>query len=275
MIIMTRINRKIAIRSLVIIISLIAVLCLISDQSYAEQETSTATAQKKDSQETDSEQIERRLREIGELLKVAEAAENEQSASQLGTTLAGLKERNDLLRNLSAVYMRLLTSLEKQTSFKKEAESLGQAAESEKVSLISESPPFSLTVYDRYLDRLNKAAQDKESAIAVSAFYKRHVGDALKEVDRTNKQHRLLKEEVDSYGANEVPLPLQCGQVCCTEKKPCCMRTWPCPPQVVQVEGVLPFFAPLPSHSSHFTWVGMRIFTSVPATASSSDSSRL
>ena len=29
-----------------------------------------------------------------------------------------------------------------------------------------------------------------------------------------------------------VPAPLQAGQVCWIEKKPCCMRTWPAPPQV-------------------------------------------
>jgi small-conductance mechanosensitive channel len=209
MIIITRISRKIAIRSLVIIISLIAFLCPVSDQSYAQQEASTASTQKKDSTGTDTDRIESRLKEIRELLKVAETAESKQRASQLGTTLAELKERNVLLRNLSTVYSRLLTSLKKQPSLKKEEESLGQASETERESLISETPPFSLTVYGRYLDRLNEATQDKESAITMSAFYVRQVKDTAAEVDQAEKHLRLLKEDIESYNTKEVPSDLK------------------------------------------------------------------
>ena len=43
-----------------------------------------------------------------------------------------------------------------------------------------------------------------------------------------------------------VPAPLHAGQVCWIEKKPCCMRTWPAPPQVPQAVGEVPGLAPLP-----------------------------
>ncbi|MNH18341.1 hypothetical protein D3C79_780400 [compost metagenome] len=72
-----------------------------------------------------------------------------------------------------------------------------------------------------------------------------------------------------------LPWPWQRGQVCCTEKKPCCMRTWPIPPQVGQVDGVEPFFAPLPSQGWQLTSVGTRMLTVVPRTASSRFSSRV
>ena len=49
------------------------------------------------------------------------------------------------------------------------------------------------------------------------------------------------------------PVPRQCGQVCCSVKKPCETRTWPLPPQVSQVTGLLPLAAPLPWQSSHST----------------------
>jgi hypothetical protein len=48
-----------------------------------------------------------------------------------------------------------------------------------------------------------------------------------------------------------LPLPWQRGQACCTEKKPCCMRTWPWPPQVGQVVGSVPGLAPVPWQCSH------------------------
>src|SRR3569623_1076446 len=72
-----------------------------------------------------------------------------------------------------------------------------------------------------------------------------------------------------------LPLPRQRGQVCCSEKKPCCIRTWPTPPQVVQVTGLLPLAAPEPAHTAQSTSIGTRIFTAVPCTASSRLSSRL
>ena len=72
-----------------------------------------------------------------------------------------------------------------------------------------------------------------------------------------------------------LPLPRHCGQVCCTAKNPCCIRTCPAPPQVVQVVAEVPSFAPLPEHVLQPTRVGTRIFTSVPNTASSRDNSRL
>jgi len=200
---MKRMNRVVFAGFLVIILSLSAALCLISDQSYAEQQESAAPAQKEDTPGISSDRIESRLKEIRDLLVVAEAAENEQRASQLSTTLAELKKRNDLLRNLSAVYTRLLTAL------KKEDESMDQASESEIESLISESPPFSLTVYDRYLDRLSEATQDEESAITMSVYYKRYVKDTLEEVDEFEKQLRLLKEDIESYGKKEVPSSLK------------------------------------------------------------------
>ena len=40
------------------------------------------------------------------------------------------------------------------------------------------------------------------------------------------------------------PWPRHFGQVCCTEKNPCCMRTWPAPLQVGHWTGLDPRLAP-------------------------------
>jgi small-conductance mechanosensitive channel len=45
--------------------------------------------------------------------------------------------------------------------------------------------------------------------MTISAFYIRQVEDTQKEVDRANKQMRLLKEDVESYGTKEVPSSLK------------------------------------------------------------------
>jgi hypothetical protein len=72
-----------------------------------------------------------------------------------------------------------------------------------------------------------------------------------------------------------LPLPWHFGQVCWIEKKPCCMRTWPWPPQVGQVLGWVPGLAPLPWQVPHSSTAGMRIVFSAPRAASSSVISRL
>ncbi len=205
---MTPLGNHIKSPLVLIIITLVISHCIFWDQGYAEKQESIPPTQKKNAFETDIKQFDNRIKAIRDILKVAEADENEQTASQLGTTHAELKERNALLKNLSAVYMRLITSLKKQASLKKEEVNLDQAFESEKESMIAESPPFSLTVYDWYLDRLNEATQDEDSAITMSAFYKRQVENTLGEVDQAKKQLRLLKEDIESYSTKEVPISL-------------------------------------------------------------------
>ena len=55
------------------------------------------------------------------------------------------------------------------------------------------------------------------------------------------------------------------GQVRSMEKKPWEARTRPWPPQLVQVVGLVPGFAPDPSHASQFIAAGTPISTSAPA----------
>jgi hypothetical protein len=69
-----------------------------------------------------------------------------------------------------------------------------------------------------------------------------------------------------------LPLPLQAGQACCTEKMPCCIRTRPWPRQVEQVS-TLPSSDPEPLQGLQATSVGTSICFSTPKTASSRSSS--
>src|SRR5690606_25889117 len=58
-----------------------------------------------------------------------------------------------------------------------------------------------------------------------------------------------------------VPAPLHAGQVCWMEKNPCCIRTWPTPPQVAHETGSVPGSAPLPLQVSQVTCVGTSMVT--------------
>src|SRR3546814_910425 len=64
----------------------------------------------------------------------------------------------------------------------------------------------------------------------------------------------------DGHGSViSLPVPWQVGQVCCTLKKPCCMRTAPEPPQVRQVLGEVPGLALLPWQVSPCYKLGTRL----------------
>jgi small-conductance mechanosensitive channel len=56
---------------------------------------------------------------------------------------------------------------------------------------------------------MSEATHDKESAVTTAAFYKRHVEDTQKEVERVQKKLRLLKEDIESYGTKVVPSSVQ------------------------------------------------------------------
>ncbi len=89
---------------------------------------------------------------------------------------------------------------------------------------------------------------------------------------------RLMRPAPEHAGHGSgtiLPVPWHFGQVCWMLKKPCCMRTWPWPPQVEQVTGDVPGFAPEPWQVSHLSQDGTRIVVSKPWAACSSVISRL
>ena len=100
---------------------------------------------------------------------------------------------------------------------------------------------------DDHVEIARRAAVDAGFAFAGEA-------DAVAFVDAGGNLDRQRLVLLDAAGAlagaagvgTILPLPWQRGQVCWIEKKPCCMRTWPWPPQVVQVVGWVPGLAPLP-----------------------------
>ena len=76
-------------------------------------------------------------------------------------------------------------------------------------------------------------------------------------------------EQVVQGSGMILPVPRQCGQVCCTLKKPWRICTVPLPVQVVQVLALVPGLAPLPWQVSQLSHEGMRICASLPRAASS------
>lgn len=88
---------------------------------------------------------------------------------------------------------------------------------------------------------------------------------------------RPSPEQVEQ-GVDSSPEPPQAGQGATCWNMPSGVRTacttWPCPPQVLQVVGVVPALTPEPSHVSHGSRWLMLIFLLHPNTASIKSSDR-
>src|SRR5215471_5873570 len=54
-----------------------------------------------------------------------------------------------------------------------------------------------------------------------------------------------------------LPLPRHWGHVRATVKKPCCVRTWPCPRHILHIVGCVPGAAPEPLQLSQFSSRGI------------------
>ncbi len=87
---------------------------------------------------------------------------------------------------------------ERRASLKKEEESLDKSLEARREDLITEQPPYSLSVYDKYFNRLTEASHQEETADNIMQFIKKALDDANTEVDRSGKELRSVREKVES-----------------------------------------------------------------------------
>jgi len=169
-------------------------------------------AQEDPSPEIDVGKVEERLKEIDEKLESALALENEESAQQLGVDVAELQERNAMLRDLQSMYQRQLTSLKRRASLKKEQNNLGTILLSQKESLVSESPPYTLSFYDSFLDKLLDAEQQEKTATNTLKFIEKGLVQARTELDEAGHKLRSIQEEIDEETTEEIPLSLSWRQ---------------------------------------------------------------
>ncbi|MGD9279214.1 MAG: hypothetical protein PVG37_11575, partial [Desulfobacterales bacterium] len=98
--------------------------------------------------EIDPADIELKIKDIKKRLSDVEAAENKQTAHQLGITLSQLQERTVKLKELESVYQRLLTALKKKKTLEKEETLFQEKARSQQQIALSKNPPYSLSFYD-------------------------------------------------------------------------------------------------------------------------------
>jgi small-conductance mechanosensitive channel len=152
----------------------------------------------KPSPEIDPADIELKIKNFKKRLSDFEAAENEQTAHQLGITLSQLQEQTVKLKELESVYQRLLTALKKKKTLEKEETLFQEKARPQQQIALSKNPPYSLSFYDTILDKLITDEHEKETAILGVSLAEKALEDARSNLDKSRQDLRKYKEELES-----------------------------------------------------------------------------
>lgn len=193
----------------VIVLFYLAGQWIFAFQVHAENQTNTDRTADKESHELLSSKIKRKIEKINERLKISISAETEQNAKQMGVTLAQLQERTAKLRSIKAIYERYLTALKREDSLKKEESILKETIEDEHWIGISQKPPYSLSLYDLFLNKLSTTSQKKENAELSLKLAEKMTQEAENKVDSAQKALRRIKEELETVKDEKVTLVLQ------------------------------------------------------------------
>jgi len=153
--------------------------------------------------EINVEKVRKRLNEINESLKEAERSLNEQTAKRLGVTLDQLRLRYQLLDDLTAIYQRQLSEMDNQDSLKKEEDAVRKRLEQEPTGRISEPPPYSLKIYDGYLDQLSITSRKEATLQDRIALIKKLLEEAVAQHDTAAKKVRAVKEKLALAGLKQ------------------------------------------------------------------------
>ena len=152
----------------------------------------------KPSPEIDPVDIELKIKDVRKRLSDFDAAENEQTAHQLGITFSQLQERTVKLKMIESVYQRLLTALKKKKTLEKEETLFQEKAQPQKQIALSKNPPYSLSFYDTILNRLMTDDHKKETAILGVSLAGKALEEARSKLDESRQDLRKYKEELES-----------------------------------------------------------------------------
>jgi potassium-dependent mechanosensitive channel len=183
---------------------IIALLGLISGSWAAvpkvleNKQSSMQANHEKPSLEIDPADIELKIKGIRKRLIDVEAAENEQTAHQLGITFSQLQERTVKLKELESVYQRLLTALKKKNTLEKEETLLQEKAQPQQQITLSKNPPYSLSFYDTILDKLITDDHKKETATLGLSLADKALEDARSKLEESRQNLRKYKEELEA-----------------------------------------------------------------------------
>ncbi len=199
-----RLKKSLCLYAVIVLFGLISVSWATAPKVLENKQSPTAVNHQKPLPEIDPADIELKIKEINKRLSEAEAAENKQTAQQLGITLSQLQERTVKFKELESVYQRLLTALKKKKVLEKEEALLQEKEQTQQQIILSKNPPYSLSFYDTILDKLNTDDNKKETAILGTRLADKALEDARSRLDESRQDLRKYKEELESMEPGKV-----------------------------------------------------------------------
>lgn len=163
----------------------------------------TALSGKGDPGTISEDEVAKKIVDLKQRIEIASAAENENTAKQMGVTLADLVERTAKLQSIQSVYERVLTALKKKTAQKQSEVLLREQFRTAKQVGIAQQPPYNLSFYDAILDEWKTADQQLESISRALHVSRRVQEDANSRLEITEKTWRSLKDELTSASKTE------------------------------------------------------------------------
>ena len=145
--------------------------------------------------------VQEKIKALGARIAAAESMENQPTANRLMAGLDDLKYRTSFLRQIEIIYQRQLAALTKEESRQKELADLEAASGRGTDKTLIRPPPYSLNVYDYYLDQLADSARRIEVVTQALAVGKKTLQDATVRLDEAEKKLRALAEKNDKEGA--------------------------------------------------------------------------
>jgi len=169
----------------------------------ATEQPVTAPDKNKVSEDLRLEGIKKKIGDLKERIRLAKQAENGQIAEQMGVKLADLQERTASLRSMESAYERLLTALNKKEALKGEQAALREKLKAQLQIGVAQKPPYALSFYDRILDELEAAEQQKESAELAARLGLRGLEGATMRLENAQKELRIVKDRLDAINEKE------------------------------------------------------------------------
>lgn len=145
--------------------------------------------------------IQKNIQAINDKITAAKNLENSQSANRFKASLEDLTLRTILLQETKTIYQRQLAALAEQESLQKKLTILEDNSRHGTDKTITQKPPYSLNVYDYYLDQLSNANRQVDVATQAISVDKKSLAEANERLAAAEKKLRALAE------TNNKPVP--------------------------------------------------------------------
>jgi small-conductance mechanosensitive channel len=189
----------------VISISL-AIFITLSSPVFAETEKQkTGIEENQSAPVISQDSLQKKIEETQIKLQQNKDLENEESAQQLGVTLDQIGEKGLRLQEIEGVYQQFQTAMKRQESLEKEKSRQAEQLESKQETLISQTPPYNLSFYDKFLHKYDVAVQKEEASRHYLQLAKKRLEESHLKMNQAGQNVRLLIDKARSVGDNAEP----------------------------------------------------------------------